>query len=35
MGWNKPASIFEQYLKEQEVGARIIWVAHFKGEFAG
>lgn len=35
IGWNKPASLFEGYLKEQEVGERIVWVAHFKGEFAG
>jgi len=35
IGWNKPASLFEGYLKEQELGARIVWVAHFKGEFAG
>jgi ribosomal protein S18 acetylase RimI-like enzyme len=35
IGWNKPASLFEGYLKEQEAGERIVWVAHFKGEFAG
>jgi len=35
IGWNKPASIFEEYLKEQEAGDRLVWVAHFKGEFAG
>lgn len=35
IGWNKPLSLFEAYLKEQEIGARIVWVAHFKGEFAG
>lgn len=35
IGWNKPASIFEAYLKEQEAGERLVWVAHFKGEFAG
>jgi GNAT superfamily N-acetyltransferase len=26
IGWNKPASLFEEYLKEQEVGTRIVWV---------
>ena len=35
IGWNKPASLFEGYLKEQEAGERLVWVAHFKGEFAG
>ncbi len=35
IGWNKPASLFEGYLKEQEAGKRLVWVAYFKGEFAG
>ncbi len=35
IGWNKPATLFERYLKEQEAGERLVWVAHFKGEFAG
>ncbi|PPE03077.1 GNAT family N-acetyltransferase [Holospora curviuscula] len=35
IGWNKPESLFEGYLNEQELGARLVWVAHFKGEFAG
>jgi GNAT superfamily N-acetyltransferase len=35
IGWNKPATLFQRYLKEQEAGERIVWVAHFKGEFAG
>lgn len=35
IGWNKPASIFEAYLKEQEAGERLVYVAHFNGEFAG
>jgi GNAT superfamily N-acetyltransferase len=35
IGWNKPASLFEGYLKEQELGARIVWVAHVQDEFAG
>jgi GNAT superfamily N-acetyltransferase/NTP pyrophosphatase (non-canonical NTP hydrolase) len=35
IGWNKPVSLFEGYLKEQEAGERLVWVAHFKGEFAG
>ena len=33
--WNKPPSLFEEYLMEQELGDRLVWVAHFKGEFAG
>jgi GNAT superfamily N-acetyltransferase len=35
IGWNKPASLFEEYLKEQELGARIVWVAHIYDQFAG
>lgn len=35
IGWNKPPSLFEEYLKEQEGGERLIWVAHFNGEFVG
>ncbi|RUP38066.1 MAG: GNAT family N-acetyltransferase [Acinetobacter sp.] len=35
IGWNKPASLFEGYLKEQEAGERIVWVAHIQDEFAG
>lgn len=35
IGWNKPPSLFEGYLKEQEAGERLVWVAHFKGKFAG
>lgn len=31
IGWNKPVTLFERYLKEQEAGERLIWVAHFKG----
>ena len=35
IGWNKPESLFAGYLKEQEAGDRLVWLAHFKGEFAG
>lgn len=35
IGWNKPESLFAGYLKEQELGDRLVWVAHFNGEFAG
>ena len=35
IGWNKPESLFAGYLKEQEAGKRIVWVAHVKNEFAG
>ena len=35
IGWNKPESLFAGYLKEQEAGERIVWVAYFKCEFAG
>ncbi|WP_331831658.1 GNAT family N-acetyltransferase [Orientia tsutsugamushi] len=34
MGWNKPASLFEGYLKEQEAGERIVWMAHVHEQFA-
>ncbi len=33
--WNKPLSLFARYLKEQEAGERLVWVAHLKDEFAG
>jgi GNAT superfamily N-acetyltransferase len=35
IGWNKPATLFERYLKEQEAGERLVWVAHIQDEFAG
>ena len=35
IGWNKPVSLFEGYLKEQEAGERLVWVAHVQDEFAG
>lgn len=35
IGWNKPATLFERYLKEQDLGDRLVWVAHVKDEFAG
>ncbi|MFN9943674.1 MAG: GNAT family N-acetyltransferase, partial [bacterium] len=35
IGWNKPPSLFEKYLKEQELGARIVWMAHVYDQFAG
>ena len=28
IGWHKPMSLFEKYVKEQEAGERIVWVAH-------
>lgn len=34
IGWNKPASLFARYLKEQEAGERLVWVAHVQDEFA-
>lgn len=35
IGWNKPASLFEGYLKEVEQGARLVWMAHLHDQFAG
>lgn len=33
--WNKPHSLFEQYLEEQAQEERIIWLAFIKDSFAG
>ncbi len=35
VGWNKPASLFEEYLKEQDAGERLVWIANFQDEFSG
>ncbi|MCC6569002.1 MAG: GNAT family N-acetyltransferase [Anaerolineales bacterium] len=35
LGWNKPASQYERYLKEQASGMRNVHVAFVEGEFAG
>jgi hypothetical protein len=35
IGWNKPASVFEGYLKEAEQGERLSWAAHVHDQFAG
>ncbi|NDB82650.1 MAG: GNAT family N-acetyltransferase [Alphaproteobacteria bacterium] len=35
IGWDKSASLFEGYLKEQEAGERLVWVAQVQDEFAG
>ena len=35
IGWNKPASLFARYLKRQEAGGRLAWVAHVHEQFAG
>src|SRR5215216_688154 len=35
LGWNKPASQYERYLAQQEVGVRDVYVAFVQGEFAG
>jgi GNAT superfamily N-acetyltransferase len=35
IGWNKPPSLFEGYLKEQEAGERLVWMAHLHDQFAG
>lgn len=35
IGWNKPASQYEQYLKEQTNGQRQVLVAFENGEFSG
>lgn len=35
IGWNKPATLFEKYLKKAELGERLVWVAFVQDQFAG
>lgn len=35
IGWNKPATLFQAYLKEQTLNERYVWVAYQKNQFAG
>lgn len=35
LSWNKPASQYERYFAQQEVGVRDVYVAFVEGEFAG
>lgn len=35
IGWNKPVLLFTEYLKEQEAGERLVWVAHVQEQCAG
>ncbi|HEU4745391.1 MAG TPA: GNAT family N-acetyltransferase [Anaerolineales bacterium] len=35
LGWNKPASQYERYLAQQELGVRDVYVAFVDGQFAG
>ncbi len=35
IGWNKPTSQYEAYLREQDAGARVVFVAECDGVFAG
>lgn len=35
IGWDKPASLFTMYLKEQEAAERLVWVACVHDQFAG
>jgi ribosomal protein S18 acetylase RimI-like enzyme len=35
IGWNKPASQYERYLGQQELGVRDVYVAFVEGQFAG
>src|SRR5215813_4448883 len=35
LGWDKPNSLFQRYLAEQDRGHRLAFVAEWRGEFAG
>jgi ribosomal protein S18 acetylase RimI-like enzyme len=35
LGWNKPASQYQRYLGQQELGVRDVYVAFIEGQFAG
>jgi GNAT superfamily N-acetyltransferase len=35
LGWNKPASQYERYWGQQELGVRDVFVAFIEGQFAG
>ena len=35
LGWNKPASQYERYLRQQELCVRNVYVAFVEGQFAG
>lgn len=35
IGWNKPASLFQQYFQEQERGERCVWIACDDKTFLG
>ncbi len=35
IGWNKPISLFEGYLREADAKERLIWLAHMNDQFAG
>ena len=35
IGWNKPASQYQRYLAQQELGVRDVYVAFVDGKFAG
>jgi len=34
-GWDKPAALYQRYLREQADGARAVFIAECNGEFAG
>jgi GNAT superfamily N-acetyltransferase len=35
LGWNKPASQYERYMAQQELGVRDVYIAFVEGQFAG
>jgi GNAT superfamily N-acetyltransferase len=35
IGWDKPAALFQEYLKEQKANERYVWVAYQQNQFVG
>lgn len=35
LDWQKPSTLFEKYLAEQQAGERLIWVAYIENQFTG
>lgn len=35
IGWNKPVSLFQKYLQEQQLGTKFVWISFIDGHFSG